>query len=115
VENPTNEYCNKCGAHDPMGDEAAWHGADCFVSDTKTLFEWSENYQFPTPASLFLDLVGWSEGQLGEPLCGNELPRLGYLELDYLADALKEYASNPHAVEAWIEDWNERELERLSK
>jgi hypothetical protein len=34
---------------------------------------------------------------------------LGYVELDYLADALKEYAENPQAVLGFIQAFNEAE------
>jgi hypothetical protein len=68
------------------------------VESTAALFSWSENYSFPSPASLFLDLIGWSEEELGERLTANAMPNLGYLELDYLGDALKEYATRPREV-----------------
>lgn len=74
--------------------------------ETKALFEWSENYAFPSPASLFLDLIGFSEENFGVTLCANGLPNLGYLECDYLGDALKEYATNPQGVSAWVEGWS---------
>jgi hypothetical protein len=31
------------------------------------------------------------------------------MEIDYLGDALKEYATNPQEVEAWIDALNEAE------
>lgn len=63
------------------------------AEETTALFEWSRNYDYPTPATLFLGLIGWEDME--------ELPQgvaLGYLELDYLGDALKEYACNPYGV-----------------
>ena len=33
------------------------------------LFSWSVNCNYPTPATLFLDLIGYSEEQFGERLC----------------------------------------------
>ena len=107
MENITevSEHCPKCGAHDPMG-EAAWHGDGCdvaFAPQTEALFEWSQNFDFPNPASLFLDLIGWSEEELGDRLCRDKQPILGYLELDYLADALKEYAKHPWVVTLWVD------------
>ena len=62
------------------------------------LWSWSENYDYPTPATLFLDLIGYSEEEIGEPLCDLRKIRLGYLEIDMLADALKEYADRPQDV-----------------
>ena len=32
------------------------------------LWSWSENYDYPTPATLFLDLIGYSDEEIGEPL-----------------------------------------------
>jgi hypothetical protein len=63
--------------------------------DIKALHDWSMNYNFPSPYSVFLDLIGWSKDELGGPLVRDITSApLGYLELDYLADALKEIASN---------------------
>jgi hypothetical protein len=85
------------------------------VEHTAGLFEWSENYQFPSPASLFLDLIGWSEEEHGERLCQNKMPTLGYLEADYLGDALKEWADRPNEVYAFVEklmnNYTEEEIE----
>ena len=57
------------------------------------LYSWSTNYSFPTPFSLYLDLIGYSEEELGERICADKNPNLGYLELDHLADALREYSA----------------------
>lgn len=78
---------------------------------TAYLFEWSENYSFPSPASLFLDLIGWSEEYLGERLCGEVMPNLGYLEADLLGKALQEYSHRPSEVMDWVEAWSSREEE----
>jgi hypothetical protein len=57
------------------------------------LYNWSLNYEAGKgPMTLFVDLIGYSEEQIGAPLYDLTNPQLGYLELDYLADALKEYA-----------------------
>lgn len=58
------------------------------------LYNWSMNYDYPTPMSLFADLIGYSEDRLGMSLCGEKMPLLGYLEMDMLADALKVIADN---------------------
>jgi hypothetical protein len=57
-----------------------------------------------TPYHIFLDLIGYSDEHYGESLYKGE-PRavLGYVELDYLADALKEYATNPQCVSDYID------------
>lgn len=60
------------------------------------LYQWSTNYDAgKTPFTLFIDLIGWSADEYGAPLfdLSNVHRTLGYLELDYLGDALKEYAT----------------------
>ena len=58
------------------------------------LYQWSLNYEAGKgPMTLFIDLIGYSEEVIGEPLYNLTRPALGYLELDYLGDALKEYAT----------------------
>lgn len=62
------------------------------------LWSWSQNYEFPTPASLFLDLIGYSEDEYGERLCADRMPSLGYKEHDLLGRALVAYSDRPGAV-----------------
>ena len=59
------------------------------------LYSWSTNYEFPTPFTYFLDLIGYSDEMAGENLAdwSKVATNLNYLELDYLEDALKEYAT----------------------
>ena len=70
------------------------------VSD---LFSWSQNYAFPSPASLFLDLIGYSEEEYGSLLCSDRQPSLGYLECGILGDALTAYAEHPGSVYTLVE------------
>lgn len=73
---------------------------------TTALFEWSRNFNYPSPATLFLSLIGWEDME--------ELPQgvaLGYVELDYLGDALKEYANNPQTVSDAITEMLQKEDE----
>jgi hypothetical protein len=69
---------------------------------TAGLISWSMNYDLKTgtPYHLFLDLIGYSEDNYGTPLfnLSNISKVFGFMELDYLGDALKEYAENPQAV-----------------
>ena len=70
------------------------------------LISWSMNYDLKTgtPYHIFLDLIGYSDEHYGENLFkGDPRSILGYLEIDYLADALKEYAENPQAVSDYID------------
>lgn len=72
------------------------------VSD---LWHWSTNFDAGRgPITLFLDLIGWSAENIGENPYGlGDASSLGYVELDKLADALKQYADRPADVMAWIE------------
>ncbi len=67
------------------------------------LFHWSQNFSFPSPFSVFLDLVGYSEEEFGEPLVqGNISSILGYRELNLLGLALQEFADDPGRAEDMI-------------
>ena len=58
-----------------------------------SLYEWSTNYEAgKTPFTLLIDLIGYTADNYGQNLYKFDTP-LGYLELDYLADAMKEYAT----------------------
>jgi hypothetical protein len=74
---------------------------------TAGLIEWSMNYDLKTgtPYLLFLDLIGYSQENYGQPMfnLANIQKVMGFMELDYLGDALKEYAENPQAVLDFIE------------
>lgn len=65
----------------------------------KDLYEWSTNYDYPSPYSVFLDLIGYSRDELGTALVADitKAP-LGYLELDYIADALHDIANYGEAA-----------------
>jgi len=69
---------------------------------TASLISWSMNYDLKTgtPYHIFLDLIGYSDDVYGTLLFNHkDFSRvLGFMELDYLGDALKEYANNPQAV-----------------
>ena len=60
-----------------------------------SLYNWSRfNYEpGKTPFTLLIDLIGYTADNYGESLYNVVKTPLGYLELDYLADALKEYAT----------------------
>lgn len=77
------------------------------VEHTAGLISWSMNYDLKTgtPYHIFLDLIGYSMEEFGSKLFNYENIQkvLGYMELDYLGDALKEYAENPQAVLDFIE------------
>jgi hypothetical protein len=70
------------------------------------LYSWSTNYDpGQGPSTLFLDLIGWSEEEFGAPCFDhNKIGSFGYVELAYLADALKAYADNPSWVRSYVDD-----------
>lgn len=75
------------------------------VAATADLWHWSTNYDTGRgPFTLFLDMIGWSEDMIGEPLYSLSSALLGYVELSKLGDALKEYADDPHTVRAWVDE-----------
>jgi len=66
-------------------------------------YSWGTNYDAGTnPFNLFRDLVGWSEEVVGGRLYSERDYNIGHLEADYLADALKLWATYPYEVELWL-------------
>ena len=80
--------------------------APAHVEKIATLWDWSANCEYPTPATLFLDLIGYTLEEHGELLCGDMakvINRLGYLELSMLGSAMDEYATRPLDAIEFIE------------
>ena len=76
-----------------------------YCSDVADLWHWSTNYDAGKgPFTLFVDLIGWSEDNIGETLYDLTSANLGYLELSKLADALKQYTDRPQDVRAWVDE-----------
>lgn len=66
------------------------------------LYVWGLNYdRANNPFLVFLDLIGWAEENYGERML-LDFPILGYVEMDLIGDALKEYATYPQAVDTWL-------------
>lgn len=77
---------------------------------TTALFEWSRNFDAGKgPATVFLALISYEID--GEPFALPNMSTacLGFMELDYLGDALKEYAGNPETVNDAIAELLEAE------
>jgi hypothetical protein len=67
------------------------------------LYTWSLNYEpGANPWCVMLDLIGWSEEELGEIIVRNPQSVLGYSELGMLADALQTYSTSPGYASAAI-------------
>lgn len=81
-------------------------------ADVADLYHWSTNYDAGKgPFTLFLDLIGYSDEHLGEPLYNLRDASLGYVELDKLADALKQYADRPGDVREFVDALIEAETQ----
>lgn len=80
------------------------------------LWSWSTNYDAGKgPATLFLDLIGYSADEFGEPLYDMKNASLGYVELGKLADALTAYSDRPHDVRAFVGRVVERGVGTVSR
>lgn len=78
------------------------------------LWDYSVDYKYPTPATLFLDLIGYSLEEHGELLCKNmpEVIRaLGYYELSMIGEALDQYATRPLEAIEFVETLLDAETE----
>ena len=79
-----------------------------YAQETQQLYSWGLNCERTSnPFLVFLDLIGWSMDNYGDFLTMNGgitgFSHLGYMELDYLANALKEYADDPERVRSWVD------------
>ena len=84
----------------------------------RVLADWSaSNYgddaRTSTPFQVFLDLIGWSSENLGQSLVSDPSSVLGYVEADYLADALKDWADRPVEVLAWVDKFLAVDMEEV--
>jgi hypothetical protein len=74
------------------------------------LYSWSLNYDAGRgPFTLFLDLIAWSDDNIGETLFELKGSSLGYVELGKLAVALTEYADRPQDVREYVDTLMEAE------
>ena len=78
--------------------------------DVQDLYSWSLNYDAGKgPFTLLLDLIGWSEDNIGEPMFDLRASHLGYLECAKLGAALTAYADRPQDVKEYIDQLMEAE------
>jgi hypothetical protein len=74
-----------------------------YAPEAQALYSWGLNCNRDSnPFTVYLDLIGWSKENYGSDLVIRDLGYLGYMELDYLADALREYANSPREVTEWV-------------
>lgn len=68
------------------------------------LYSWSLNYYAGNgPFMLFLDIIGWSEDNIGQAMFDFNIASLGYIEIDRLAQALTEYTDRPYIVRDFVD------------
>lgn len=77
-----------------------------YCEGVESLYSWSSNHEGLAPFRKFLDLIGYTEEEFGEPLGDWKEPSsaLGYREIGLLADALTEYANRPQDVEQFVKE-----------
>ena len=70
------------------------------------LYLWSQNYQYPSPMSYFLDLIGYSSTEFGDTLgdWSKVTETINLWELAYIADALQEYLKDTDFAYQAIKD-----------
>lgn len=71
------------------------------LPNTERLMVWSDSYDFPTPFTLFLDIIGWNDAHFGGKVA-DPMPDMGYLEISLLAQALMEYSLSPDDVHTFV-------------
>jgi hypothetical protein len=75
-----------------------------YAKEAQDLYSWGLNCdRNANPFTVYLDLIGWSREHYGSDSVIRDLEYLGYVELDHLASALKEYAKNPREVNEWLD------------
>lgn len=77
-----------------------------YAPQAQALYEWGRNCnRSGNPFLHFLDLIGWTEDNYGEgQKAAPAESSYGYVELEYLSDALTEYINDPCRALAWIDE-----------
>jgi len=81
------------------------------LSRIARLWSVSSNYDYPTPATIFIDLIGYTEEEFGEPLTTMKeaVRRLDFIGLGLIGQALDEYTDRPNDARKFISDLLEAE------
>lgn len=108
-ETPAGSVCGRCSREitDPA-EVDIWALLEQIPPDgceaIQDLYSWSLNFDAGKgPFALFLDIVGWSEENIGEAIYNTSQPVIGYVEAAKLGAALTEYADRPHDVMTYVE------------
>lgn len=84
---------------------------DPSYSEIAGLYNWSTNYDYgKSPFNLFIDMIGWSEDNLGCNTFSADSNYFGYIELSHIADALQAYVRHPQDARDYIEALLEAEV-----
>jgi hypothetical protein len=78
------------------------------------LFDLSTNHEYPTPATLFIDLIGYTTEEYGYVLVKDisvYVSRFNYLELGRLGQALDDYTDRPQEGFQYVSDILEAEMD----
>lgn len=78
------------------------------------LFDLSTNHEYPTPATLFIDLIGYTTEEYGYVLVKDMsvyVSRFNYLELGRLGQALDDYTNRPQEGFQYVSDILEAEMD----
>jgi len=70
------------------------------------LYNWSTNYEYPSPMTYFLDLIGYSTEEFGDVQADwpKVTEKINLWELAYIADALQEYLKDAERSYEVIKD-----------
>lgn len=82
------------------------HNAGDRFDKIATLWDHSTLCEYPTPATLFLDLVGYSLEEHGQLLISDMttiINKLGYLEISMLGEAMDQFATRPLDAIEYVE------------
>jgi hypothetical protein len=76
------------------------------LSRIARLWSVSSNYEYPSPATVFIDLIGYTEEEFGEPLTTMKeaVRRLDFVGLGLIGHALDEYTDRPNDARVFIQE-----------
>ena len=79
--------------------------APSYAQAVADLASWATNYDYQTgtPFWAFLDLIGYSVDKFGAKFNPDSF-ELDFVSCDYLADALKEFATRPQDVTDYLDE-----------
>ena len=103
IETITSKYIelNQYNFNGSSNDEIEMPVIETELVHTPRLYWWSDYYTYPTPFTLFLDMIGWNDATY-KTKKAIPMPDFGYMELDLIGQALSEYSYNPAQVNEYL-------------